>query len=117
MSAIQRETSYFTVLIDAGTSESDTIQFYPYAGGMILIPSGWTSAEIGFKAAKNTSDTFHPVYDEDGALISISGVSINSWYSLPTRVFGARYLKLWSQSSSVSVIQLAERSINVMLKS
>ncbi len=117
MSATQRESSYLITIIDAGQSESDVVQFYPFAGGMILIPSGWTSAQIGFKSAANINDTYNPLYSDTGTLVSISGVSTDRWYVLPANVSNARYFKLWSQNGAVSVNQAAERSITVVLKS
>lgn len=123
MSAIQRESVYLVTTIEAGEAESTAVEFYPYGGGLLLIPDAWTDANLGFKVSHLDGGDFNPLKDEAGTIVEVGPIATAEagWYNLPLEVFGARFIKLWSKTTASGVgtdtNQAADRSIYLMLKS
>jgi hypothetical protein len=117
MSRIVRAISSSVLSIAKDAALSGVLDMRNYAGGVIIMPSAWTSASIGFYVCDTSDGTFVPLYDEDGSLVQISSPAASKAYSIPAEVYGAHYVKLWSQDGSGSnTTQAAARSLTVMLK-
>jgi hypothetical protein len=123
MPMIGRTASWVTVIIPSGTALSNSFQLDPYASLMILIPNGWTNANLGFYAALVDSVTYYaPVLDENGVPCQIEGISTSGayWYVPQTSDVPGTYAKLWSKSldnTLGSINQVLDRQITVLMKS
>ena len=101
-----------------GGNLSDAFDARKVTMGTLHMPAAWTSASIGFKVSPTSDGTFLPLYDEHGTLVQITSPSASQAYSLPTRLAGCGFVKLWSQDGSGSnTAQGAARSFLVELKS
>ena len=116
MKEFTRESSVDVFDIAESASMSDAVDVSQYAGGLIVIPSSWTAAGISFHVGNTSGGTFFPVYDANDALVEIAAVSASRAYQIPVDVFGARYLKIQSQTAGTPVNQAAARDITVFLK-
>ena len=73
---------------------------------------------IGFKISSSAGGTFLPLYDNTATIIEIDGPSVDTAYQLPKDLFGAHYVKLWSQDGAGNnTNQGAERTLILELKS
>lgn len=106
-----------------GEALSAAFDFRGWSGGMVIVPSAWTAANIGFQVCDEEAGTFAIARDDDGAPLNISSILTNGSraYELPPELFGAHYVKLWSKSATdateTGVNQGADRALTVMLKS
>jgi len=115
MSRIRLNSSTI-VTIALNGNLSTVIPFSEFAGGVIHMPAAWTAASIGFTVSSSADGTFLPLYD--GAIpVQISSPAVNKAYPIPDKLFGARFVKLWSQNGSGTLTaQAAARAIIVDLK-
>jgi len=115
---LQRGTTSLEVTIANGTAVSGAFEMSNHAGGLVLMPGAWTAASIGFQVSDSPGGTFYPLYDSGGSLVQIEGPAVDSAYAIPAEVFGAAWVKLWSQDGSAGEEnQTADRSVGVVLKS
>ena len=112
-----RESKHITVTIASGAALSDAIKCDRFSGGFIFVPVTWTAADIGFHTNYVRGGTFVEASSTTGSLLDITGVVSGKAFFIPPELFGATYIKLWSQSAGVGVNQSAERTIHVVLKS
>ena len=118
MPLINRTTKVQTLTIANGVAISDAVDMRDYAGGQVLMPAAWTAANIGFKIASSEGDTYFPLYDSDGAIIEIGSPAVDKAFQLPIDIFGALWIKLWSQDGAGGdTNQGAARTIIIQLKS
>lgn len=112
-----RKSASVTVTIANGAALSDEVDFREMAGGVLHMPAVWTTAYIGFQVSPTSGGTFQPLYDDEtGALVQLNP-SASCSYSLPAKLYGARYVKLWSQNGSgTGANQGGARSIVVDFK-
>jgi hypothetical protein len=101
-----------------GAAFTEAFDMSTHAGGIVLMPAAWTAANIGFQVSDTETGTFYPLYDDAGAIVEIASPATDKGFSIPAEVFGAAWVKLWSQDGAGSgTNQAAERSIKVVLKS
>ncbi len=118
---IQRKFSNETLTIAANAATSGSFQFEQYAGGMVIVPSAWTAANIGFQVSEDNS-TFVILRDYTGVPVQISGIKTDGGraYAMPAEMFSARFCKLWSKSTTTSTEtdtnQASARSLIILLK-
>lgn len=118
MPLINRTTKVQTLTIANGAATSDVFDMKDYAGGQIHMPAAWTAASIGFQISSSSGGTFLPLYDNSGSIIEIDGPSADTAYQLPKDLFGAHYVKLWSQDGAgADTNQGAARTLILELKS
>jgi hypothetical protein len=119
----RQSTAIYTAIAASTALSTGVIDTAEFAGGMILVPSLWTAANIGFKVCESKDGSFHILRDEFGAPVEIGSIKTDGarWYALPGALFAARYFKVWSKSSTAGAEtdtnQAAERSLVVLLKS
>ncbi len=106
-----------------GVALSNEVDMSIYSGGVIHMSAIWTAAAIGFKVCSISGGTFTPLYRDDALTLVQIGDGTNkpvasTSYAIPVEVFGARYMKLWSQNGSASdANQGGDRIITMDLKS
>lgn len=111
-----------TVVIANNTAISNVITAINQLSGFIIVPAAWTDANIGFKICDTQGGTFVIACDDTGTPIQVSGITTNASkaYRIPSELFPAHYLQLWSKSTTSATItdtnQGAERSLVVILK-
>lgn len=114
---ISRRYTVISVTISAGEALSDAVDMRHFAGGLVITPSAWTSADIGFKVSDTENGTYVPLYDDTGAAVYISGVDVDRACVMPENLYGAHFVKLWSSSAGASdVNQGDDRTLTLMLK-
>ena len=96
-----REMRTKTATIANGAAVSDVINTTGFTYMVVITPAVWTDANIGFKVSADNS-TFVTLYDEDGAPVQIGGIATAAAgaYTAPAEVAGARFVKLWSKSTT-----------------
>ena len=118
--SIGRAMNTKTATIANGAAVSDVINTQGFTYMLIITPAEWTDANIGFKVSADNS-TFVTLYDEEGAPVQVGGIATAAAgaYVAPAEVAGARFVKLWSKSSTAATEtdtnQGAARSIVVEL--
>ena len=118
MSLFSRRIRTQTVTIAATAHLSNPIDFRSFAGGIIHMPAAWTAASIGFHVSSTVDGTFLPLFDDDDTLVQIDSAAVDQAYQINDEVFGAHYVKLWSQDGSEGdTAQAAARTLIVDLKS
>jgi hypothetical protein len=109
------------VTIALGAALSGAVDISKYAHGIVIIPSGWTTADLGIQVAASEAGTYVPLKDrlnQYGTDASIDAVAASSAYPLPSWVFAAGWIKLWSHNGAgVGVNQDAARTLTLLLKS
>ena len=67
----------------------------------VIMDAAWDVGDkLGFKVAAEEGDTFVPLYDPDGVLVSLSLAASQAW-ALDPRDFGSwRWIKPWSQDGA-----------------
>jgi hypothetical protein len=114
---INRGTTIKSLTIENGAAVSEAFDMAIHAGATILMPAAWTAANIGFKVCASSDGTFLPLYDDSGSIVEVSAAASKA-FSAPAALFGASWVKLWSQDGAGSdTNQGADRAITVLLKS
>lgn len=117
MSAIRRSSTSNSVTIASSGNLSSALEMSGASGGIIQMPAAWTAASIGFKVCNTVDGTYLPLYDQDGVLVQIDSPAVDKAYTMPTELFGALYVKLWSQNGSgTNTNQGAARTLTVTIK-
>jgi hypothetical protein len=115
---MNRGTTSKSLTIANGAATSDAFEMSNHAGGIVLMPAAWTAASIGFQVSDSPGGSYYPLYDADGSLVQIAGPAASQAHAVPAEVFGAAWVKLWSQDGSANdENQTAERTLGVILKS
>ena len=118
MPLINRSTKFQSMTIANGAAVSDAFDMRDYSGGQLVMPAAWTAASIGFQVAASEGGTYSPLYDSSAAIVEISGPAVDKAYQLPVELFGAHWVKLWSQDGAGNdTNQGAARTVIVELKS
>jgi hypothetical protein len=90
--------------------------------GIVIVPSTWTDANIGFYICDTSGGTFVPACDKTGVPIQISGVTTNAskGYQIPFEMFAGMWVKLWSKNTTAATAtdnnQGGARAMTVILK-
>ena len=114
---INRGTTIKSLTIENGEALSEAFDMAIHAGATILMPAAWTAANIGFKVCARSDGTFLPLYDDSGSIVEVSAAASKA-FAAPAELYGAAWVKLWSQNGSGSdTNQGADRTITVLLKS
>jgi len=109
--------------IASGAATSGAIDMRHWVMGMVLVPSAWTAANIGFQVCDTEDGTFVAVKDDTGTPVQISSVTTDAsfWYQFPSPdLFAGYFVKLWSKSTTAATVtdtnQGAARALKVLLK-
>jgi hypothetical protein len=120
---ISRYVEARSAVIDDGAAVSAAVDFRRVAGGVVIIPTSWTAANLGFYVCDTLGGTYVILRDESGNPVQVSGILTTGAraYSLPSQLFGAAYIKLWSKSSTAATETDTNQSgaitLTLMLKS
>lgn len=120
---ISRYTEVQSTLISDGTAVSRAVNFSRVAGGIVIVPTSWTAANLGFYVCDTFGGTYVILRDEAGNPVQISGILTSGAraYALPAEVYGALFVKLWSKSSTAATEtdtnQSGDITLTLMLKS
>jgi len=105
------------VTILAGENRSTVFDVRKYSRMMFLIPSGWTSADLGFMHSEYQAGVFNPTFDYQGNLVEISVPSgAVAWFVPNQWTQPTHFVRLWSQRDGNNVAQTSEQTIKVCLK-
>lgn len=114
------ETISLTIANGAALSEAFDMQ--RYLNGLVYVPGTWTAGNIGFTVCDTATGTFSIALDKTGVPIQISTVNTGraGWYAIPTELFPASFVKLWSKNATAAtetdINQAGARAMKVMLK-
>jgi hypothetical protein len=115
---MNRGTTSKSLTIASGAAVTEAFDMSNHAGGIVMMPAAWTAANIGFQVAETEGATYYPLYDDAGDIVEIASPAVDNAYSIPAEVFGAAWVKLWSQDGAASdTNQAAARTIGLILKS
>ncbi len=115
---INRTTKTQSLTIANGAAVSDAFDMRDYSGGNLYMPAAWTAANIGFQIAIDAGGTFYPLYDDTAAIVEIASPAVDTAYTLPSELFAACFVKLWSQDGAgADTNQGAARTVVIELKS
>jgi hypothetical protein len=117
MSHIARQFATIPVQFVANTCESQPIDVGHFAGGIIYLGPNWTTSDIAVKVSPTNNSIFVPLYDKNDSLVKITLPDTSRAYPFPEEAFGARFVRLYSVSSSTTAqVQAADRTLYLMLK-
>jgi len=120
-SKFTRHTKIITVTMDEDAALSDAIDLRPFAAGIVIMPSGWTTADLGVKTSSAENGTYAPLADLEnsyGTDVSIDAAAASTAYPIPLHVFACAWIKLWSHDGDGgNTTQAAAREFTVILKS
>lgn len=119
----QRVSDVNTIVFDAAGSLSTAFQMFGYAGGAVLVNSGFEGV-IHFQMSVDGTN-YAPYDDSSGsaiyAVVSASGTaSVAKWVELPDKLFPAIYLKLITYTDTTrgtAKNQTSAGTLTVALKS
>lgn len=109
---MEQLSASFNLTIADGAAVSDAV----------IIPTSWTDANMGFKVCDTPTGTFVPLKTDAGVPVQISSITTDAayGYKIPNDIFPARWVKLWSKSTTAATVtdtnQSGAISITVMLK-
>lgn len=120
---IQPPTVVKLSIADDGTL-SGAFYMGDHSLGLVTIPSGWTAANMGFKVCDTEGGTYTILRDDStDAPVQIANIATAAakTYVIPTKVFPALWIKLWSKSATAATETDVQQSggplaITVILK-
>lgn len=117
MSLNRESTRKIVNIASSGNLSTEYLDLRLFAGGMVIMPAAWTTAELGFKVCDTEDGTFVPLKDHDDAYVLVTGPVADTAYELPPEIFAARFAKLWSNDGAGSnTAQSQAAALTVMLK-
>jgi hypothetical protein len=91
---ILRFAGQMTVTIASGGAVSDALDIGEWAGGVLLVPSGYgENLTLTFQVAEAEDGTYLDLHDKDGTQLSVTMVAGDA-FEIPEQVFLAEWLKL-----------------------
>lgn len=118
---MKREYSVVDVTIVSGAAVSEAIDFRRYNSGIIIGPSAWTAANLGFQVSENSDADFVRIGSSASASVEITAVpaAASIAWALPSGLAGAKFFRLWSKNtgSDADVNQGGDRAFTLILKS
>ena len=93
-----------------------------YINGIVIIPDGWTAANLGFKISDTLAGTYVVAKDKEGVPFQISTINTTTGaaYAIPIELFPAPFVKLWSKNTTAATEtdanQTGAKALKVLLK-
>lgn len=119
---VVRPSVVFDVNIAASAAISGAFDMSEFEGGLLNVGSAWTAGNMGFKISDTLDGTYDLALDDTGVPIQITTVNTGraGWYVIPSKLFPAKYVKVWSKSAvaatETDVNQESARTMKVVLK-
>ena len=120
--SISRAVTRLNVVVAATGGVSPAFNMRPYSGGIVHMPAAWTAAALAFLVSGEEEGTYELLYQADGTICRIENddsVAVQGLaYPLPAELFGAHWVKLFSNNpaSAAAVDQAAARTVWLDLK-
>ncbi len=101
---LERMTTVTPLTIADSAAITSAVDMSIYSGGYVDIATSWTAANMGFQVCDTESGTYVILRDEAGSPVQISNILTTGAraYALPAEVFGCKWVKLWSKSSTAA---------------
>jgi hypothetical protein len=118
----EQKAASYNLTIANGAAVSTAFNTSDFIGGIVIIPTSWTDANMGFKVCDTEGGTFVALKDDDGAPVQIAAITTDApfAYKIPNEIFPAMWVKLWSKSTTAATVtdtnQSGDITITVMLK-
>lgn len=104
-----------SLTISNGTALSPAVDLTQYSLVGLVMPSGWTAANLTFQGSADNSN-FFDLYDS-GAEVNLGSAAASRYILLnPTTFAGLRFLKVRSGTSASPVNQGADRVVTLVLR-
>jgi hypothetical protein len=113
VSAVPNRNNEATATILSGASLSDAIPMLGRNITGVLVPSGWTAADITLSVSLD-GITYADLYDVDGEIVMSAGASVFIGLNIATYM-GFSFVKVRSGTSAAPVNQGADRAIVLTL--
>lgn len=98
----QEMTRKYTITIANGACLSDAIDFAHYKRMLIIMPSGWTAADIAFKVSDSKDGTYNQLKKaSDASLIKLDGVAADDVLGLTGDAMEAIEAAPWVKLHSI----------------
>jgi hypothetical protein len=104
-----------TVTIANGASQSSEIALGENSLVAIIIPAGWTAADITALGSAD-GDTYYDLYDTDGNEVTVQADESRSIVLDPAEWTGLKFIKLRSGTTALAVNQGAARTLTVLYR-
>jgi hypothetical protein len=120
MAVIRRASQVYKSTIAINTALGTAVKLEGHEKGYIVMPSAWTTADIGFKVCDTKDGTYSILRDTAGVVVDIEDPAANIAHVLPDGVFaGTIWVKPWSKNidpaTETDVNQAAERTIKFVV--
>src|SRR3972149_1002650 len=99
-----------TVQITEGTALTTEIDLRGYQLRGIIMPAGWTAANLTFQASDKAGGTFQDVYDDAGTEVVVTAAASRVIGVDKAALRGLNHLKVRSGPSATPVLQSSTES-------
>ncbi len=119
---VQQPPKFLSATIANNAAVSGVIDMRDFIGGIVIVDNSWSAANMGFKVCNTSDGTFVAVKDKDGTPLQIASITTDTSfaYCIPTELFPAMFVKLWSKSTTAATVtdvnQSGDAVVVVMLK-
>lgn len=113
-----RQTRVISVVIASGVALSGEIDLEGYGLMGIIMPGTWTTAGLSFEVSEASGGTFVDLFDDSNAEVVVAAIQakahgVELWQAA---LAPWRYIKFRSGTTGTPVNQVAERTIQLVLK-
>ena len=113
---ISRLSKAVVVTVASGANVSEVIDMTGMAGGIISIPSGFSDS-VGFYHSDDENGTFTILEAEDSTtIVGFTTYTAGRSKPLPSELFSARFVKVWTHSGGSNANQGSDREFRVSMK-
>ena len=119
---IRRSTAVGLSTMVINTAIGGAVSIEGHQSGIVIMPSAWTAASLGFKVCDTEDGTYVILRTDEGVPIQITGIVTDavSAYKIPADLFnGPIWVKPWSKHGTAATIsdinQVAARTIKFVV--
>ena len=107
------------ITIAASASLSGAVNLKGFVIVGIIVPTGWTAANITLKASRDGGNTYYPVFDDSGNEVVITVTSTGGYYITLAnfqKVSGLNYIKVQSGTNASNVTQTSQMVLTLVCR-